>query len=194
MSFQPQSTALGNNIYFYRQGDVITVPAAGSAAGAATRNNKPDATDPLYNSLDVVNDWEWDIKSMGDEKVYAPSPGRMQLYDLIEKGAEAMLKFSTPILQGLAVEIFYRTYSAAAGGNKITGAGGVFNPLTAPPQYGWIHTELYDNNNVFSQSLDVYGVLRITGGFASKDGSIVQPKFEFNVLYSPQAVGLANNS
>ena len=194
MSFQTQSTALGKNAYFFRQGDNITIPAVGNAAGAATRYNRPDATDPLYNQLLLVDDWEWDIKTMGDEKVLAPSPGRMQRMDLIEKGAEADIKFSTNQIQGLAVELFYRTYSAAGGGSKITSAGGTFNPLAAPPQYGWLHTELYDNNNQLGWSLDVYGILRITGGMASKEGAILRPKFEFNVLYSPQAVGLVNNS
>ena len=188
MSFQPQSTALGKHVYFFRQGDNITVPAAGCAAGAATRTNKPDATDPNYLSLQVVDDWTWDVKSMGDEKIWAPSPGRLQLYDLQEKGAEAMLKFSTPILQALGVEIFYRTSA------ELTAAGGVFTPLSAPPKYGWLHTELYDNNNNFAWSLDLFVLLRITGGMASKEGAILRPQFEANILYSTQNVGLLNNA
>ena len=194
MSFQTQSTALGNQAFFFREGDNITVPTAGSNAGAASRTNRPDATDPLYNQLQTVDDWDWDVKSMGDEKVYAPSPGRMQRIDIIEKGAEADIKFATNQIQGLAVELFYRTYSAAGGGNKITSAGGVFVPLNCKPQRGWLHTELYDNDNTFAWSLDVFGLLRITGGIASKEGSILRPKFEFAVLYSPLAAGLVNNS
>ena len=194
MPFQTQSTALGKQAFFFREGDNITIPAAGSNAGAASRTNRPDATDPLYQQLQTVDDWEWDIKTMGDEKVYAPSPGRMQLFDIVEKGAEAMVKFSTNQIQGLSVEVFYRTYSAAGGGNKITSAGGVFVPLACKPQRGWLHTELYDNDNNFALSLDVYGLLRITGGIASKEGAILRPKFEFNMLYSALAAALANNS
>ena len=185
--FENQSTPLGKHAFFFRDGDLITIPATGSAAGVSGRNNKPDATDPNYNDLDVVEDWSWDNKSMGDEKVNAPSPGRMQAYDLVEKGSELMLKWTSPILQGIAIEIFLRT------SQKLTSAGGIFNPNTAPPRKGWIHTELYDNNNNFAMNLDVYGVLRITGGIASKEGTILRPQYEFNVLYSTQAVGLLNN-
>ena len=188
MSFQPKSTALGKHAYFFREGDNITVPAAGNAAGAASRTNRPDATDPLYNNLNVIDDWTWTNKTMGDEKVYAPSPGLMQLYDIIEKGAELGLEFSTPVLQGIAVEIFMRTSA------ELTSAGGVFNPNSAKPRKGWLHCELYDNDNTFSVSLDVYGLLRITDGVKSKEGSILRPKFEFAVLYSTQNVGLINNS
>ena len=188
MSFQPQSTALGKHVFFFRVGDIFTVPAAGCAAGAATRNNKPDATDPAYIDLQVVNDWNWDIKSMGDEKIVAPSPGRLQLYDIQEKGAEAMIKFSTPILQGLIVELFYRNSTA------LTSAGGTFVPMSGPPRKGWIHTELYDNNNNLAWTLDVYVLLRVTGGMESKDGAILRPQFEANILYSNQNIGLLNNS
>ena len=186
--FNPQSTALGRHVYFFREGDAITIPAVGCAAGAATRTNKPDATDPAYIDLQVVDDWQDEIKSMGDEKIWAPSPGRLQLYDIQETGAEGMFKFSTPVLQGLGVEIFYRNSVA------LTSAGGTFVPMSGPPRKGWIHTELYDNNNNLGWSLDVYVLLRITGGIASKEGAILRPQFEANVLYSAQNIGLLNNS
>ena len=73
-------------------------------------------------------------------------------------------------------------------------AGGVFTPLSAPPKYGWLHTELYDNNNNFAWSLDLFVLLRITGGMASKEGAILRPQFEANILYSTQNVGLLNNA
>ncbi|HEX9046097.1 MAG TPA: hypothetical protein VF988_03645, partial [Verrucomicrobiae bacterium] len=139
------SYALGRHCYFFRAGDNITVPAAGtgSIAGPAASNNKPDPTDPLYTDLGKIADWTTDNKSMGDEKIYAPSPGRMQLVKIVEKGSEQVEKFTTEELIALSVEIMYKT------SQKLTSAGGTFNPNSAPPREGWLHTELYDGANNF---------------------------------------------
>jgi hypothetical protein len=186
MSLNLSSYALGKHSYFYRDGDVITIPATGSATGASSRTNKPDATDPLYIDLGAIDDWSDEFKSNGDEKIYKPSPGRRQLYDIIEKGADGMLKFTTEEVGAFALECFFRT------SQKLTSAGGQFNPLSAPPRKGWFHTELYDQNNAFFLSLDLYGMIRITGGVASKEGGIVKPNWEFNVLYSTLNTGVTS--
>ena len=72
------SYALGRHGFFYPDGSIITIPAAGtgSVAGASSRTNKPDPTDPLYIDLGACDDWQDDIKSSGDEKIWKPSPGR----------------------------------------------------------------------------------------------------------------------
>jgi hypothetical protein len=180
------SYSLGHHGFFFREGDAITIPAAntGSIAGPASRTNKPDPTDPLYQDIGAIADWSDETKSLGDEKIYKPSPGRMQHYDSVEKGAEFTKKFTAQEIQALAMEIFYRTKQ------KLTSAGGVFNPLSAAPRRGWFHTELYDQNDTFVFNLDLYGLLRITGGMGSKEGSVVKPNYELTVLYSTLNVGL----
>jgi hypothetical protein len=185
-----RSYALGHHGFFYLDGSVITIPAAGtgSVAGASSRTNKPDPTDPLYVDVGAIADWSDDIKSMGDEKVYKPAPGRMMHYDTIEKGAEYTKKFTTQELLPLAVQAMYRTQQ------NLAAAGGAFNPLSAPPLRGWFHTELYDQSNLFIMNLDLYGVLRVTGGWSSKEGGLVKPQWELNVLFSTLNVGLLTNS
>jgi hypothetical protein len=181
------SYALGRHSYFFRDGDAITIPAAGtgSVAGAASRTNKPDPTDPLYIDLGACDDWSDDFKSLGDEKIYKPTPGLRQLYDVIEKGAEGMIKITSQEMQAFAVEVFYRT------SQKLTQTGGTqqFNPISAPRKRGWFHQECYDQSNNFAFSFDVYAVLRITGGISSKEGGIVKPQYEVNVLYSTLNTG-----
>lgn len=188
MSLPTGSYAGGKHAWFFRDGDTITIPASGSSAGVSSRTNKPDPTDPLYLDVGAIADWTDDFKTMGDEKIYKPSPGRMQLYGIVEKGGEGMFKFTTEEITALSMEIFFRT------SQKLTSAGGVYNPLSAPPRTGWLHREIYDQNNNFLLNLDVYVMLRITGGVASKEGSVIKPNWEANILYSTLNVGLLNNS
>ena len=190
MALPTTSYAVGKHAFFFRDGDTITIPAAGtgSSAGASGRNNKPDPTDPKYNDLGAIADWEHMIKTMGDEKILKPSPGLMQLYNIVEKGAEGMIKFTLEEISALSLELMYRT------SQKLTSAGGVYNPISAPPRTGWLHTELYDQNNNFFANLDVYGMLRMTGGFSSKEGSILKPNLEFNIFWNTLNVGLVNNN
>jgi hypothetical protein len=181
------SYALGRHGFFYPDGSIITIPAAGtgSVAGASSRTNKPDPTDPLYIDLGACDDWQDDIKSSGDEKIWKPSPGRRQLYQVIEKGAEATIKMTTEEMQAFAAQVYYRT------SQKLTQIGGnqQFNPLSAPPMNGWFHQECYDQYNAFAFSYDVYSLIRITGGMASKEGGIIKPQWEINVLFSTLNTG-----
>ncbi len=99
-----------------------------------------------------------------------------------------MLKFTTEQVSAFAMECFYRT------SQKLTSAGGQFNPNSAQPRRGWLHTELYDQNDVFFAALDLWGKVRVTGGVSGKDGGLVKPQFEFVVFYSALNTGLLNNS
>lgn len=185
-----RSYALGHHGFFYPDGSLITIPAAGtgSTAAASGRYNKPDPTDPLYTDVGKVVDWSHDVKSMGDEKIYAPTPGIIQLYDVIEKGAEMTIKFTSQEVNPLAIQAMYRTQQ------QLGQAGGAFNPISAPPLHGWFHTELYDQNNIFIENLDVYCLFRITGGWSSKEGAPLKPQYELNVLYSTLNVGSLTSS
>ena len=135
--------------------------------------------------MGACDDWSDDIKTMGDEKIYKPSPGRRQLYDVIEKGAEGTVKITTQEVQAFALEVFYRTTQ------KLTQTGGnqQFNPMSAPSRKGWLHQECYDQSNNFAFSMDLYVLLRITGGMASKEGGILKPQWEGMLLYSTLNTG-----
>ena len=67
-----------------------------------------------------------------------------------------------------------------------------FNPLSAIPMNGWFHQECYDQANNFAFSFDTYSLIRITGGMASKEGGLVKPQFEINMLYSTLNTGAAS--
>lgn len=184
MSLIIGSYALGRHCFFFREGDAYTVPAAGVCAV----NSKPDATDPAYNDFGAIVDWAESFKVGKTEEVWAPSPGRLQLLDEIDTKTKQMLTFTTEQVSALALEIFYRTST------ELTSAGGQFNPNTAQPRRGWLHTELYDEYDNFFSSLDLWGRMRCTGGVEGKDGGLMKPNFEFTVYYSSLATGLINNS
>lgn len=182
------SYALGKHAYFFREGDAITVPATGSAAGAATSSNQPAASDPAYINLGPILSWEDDFKSGKTEEVWGPSPGKLQLLDEIDLKVMQKAKFDTEQVTALALEVFYRTST------KLTTASVQFNPNNAPTRRGWLHTELYDQNNNFFGAMDLWGRIRVTGGVLGKDGGLMKPTFEMTVYFSALNVAVLANS
>ncbi|HEX3855965.1 MAG TPA: hypothetical protein VHY30_01570 [Verrucomicrobiae bacterium] len=175
---QLNTVAPGQHAWFFRAGDAITVAAAGgSVNGAATNSNKPDPSDPLYIWLGQMNDWEDDIKG-SDIEIWGPSPGRMQLTNIIENKVKAMSKFTTQQMGALAAEIFYRNQA------EMTSATAQFNKLSGTARQGWLHMQRYDQNNAVWLTEDQWCILRITGGVKSKEGAIIEPTWEAITLYS----------
>ena len=181
------SYALGSHCYFFREGDAITVPAPGSAAGAATSSNQPAASDPLYMNLGPILSWEDDFKAGKVEEVWGPSPGKLQLLDEIDLKVMQKCKFDVEQVSAIALEIFYRTST------KLTAASVQFNPNNAPTRRGWLHIERYDQSNNFFFACDLWGRIRVTGGVLGKDGGLTKPSFEMTVYYSSLNTAILNN-
>lgn len=184
MAFNLASYALGKHAFFFREGDPFTVPSAGTCGVSS----KPDATDPAFIDFGPIVDWDHDFKPGKTEEVWGPQPGRLQLSDEVDIKVKMMLKFTVEQVSALPLEIFYRTTQ------KLTSAGGQFNPNSAQTRRGWLHIELYDQNDEFALSLDAWGRMRVTGGVAGKDGGLMKPTLEHTVYYSTLNTGLLNNS
>lgn len=166
--------ALGKHAHVFREGDAFTVPSADTCSVSS----KPGATDPAFIDVGAIESWEHNVEGGGEQEVWAPSPGRLQLLDVLETKAKMTVKFTTGQMSPFAVEAFYRT------SQKLDETSTQFNPLTARPRKVWFHTELYDQDDVLQMTLDLWGRIKVTGGMKSSDGAIVKPEFELLVLYS----------
>jgi len=175
---QTTTFAPGQQAWFFRSGDNITIPAVGgSVAGPASISNKPNPLDPLYLPLGSMNSWEDDMKG-SDVEIWGPAPGRIQLIGLHETKVKSMRKFTSQQMGAIAAELFYRPLT------ELTAASTQFASLTGTKREGWLHVQRYDNNNNLWITEDTFGALRVTGGIKSKDGAIIEPEFEQIVYYS----------
>jgi hypothetical protein len=175
---QTKTFAPGQQAWFFRNGDAITIPAAGgSVAGPASISNKPNPLDPNYIPLGSINDWEDDLKGT-DVEIWGPAPGRQQLIGLHETKVKSSRKFTAQQMSAIAAELFYRPLTL------LTPASAQFNSLTGTKREGWLHVQRYDNDNNLWMTEDTWGVLRVTGGIKSKEGAIIEPTFEQIVYYS----------
>jgi len=75
---QQNSSSLAVTLISFRDGDAITVPAA----GVSGRGVKAGGADPLWLDLGVLSDVGV-TPSQEEREVYAPQPGKLVLYDVI---------------------------------------------------------------------------------------------------------------
>lgn len=157
-----------------RAGTAFTLPAPGTAG----ENAKPDANTPEYTDIGAIEDWEFDVSGGTDHEVWRPSPGRLQLKDVITVKEKMTLKFTTGETSAFAVGHMMRTDA------DLDADSTQFNPMEGTPPQGWLHVALYDHDDVLVLTAEVWGRLKCTGGLKASDGSLVKPTWEFLVLYS----------
>ncbi len=156
--------SLGNHVYFFRDGAAYTLPAP----GVAGRNSKPDAEDPMWIDFGVVNNLGITPESSVDE-IYAPSPGTLELYDVIENKRKRTIKFEADELSFLAFELAFHT-------KPLSVAGGQYNPGAGKSVKGWLKIEQYDQNSDDGSDpvnvVDVYVFLKLDGDLTCDENHV----------------------
>jgi hypothetical protein len=167
----------GAHAFFFRDGDAYTVPGAGTASRIA----KPGPTDPVWISLGVLEEATVSIDGQ-DIKIFAPTPGRQRLWDVITTKDELMIKFSAAELSAFMIETLFRTLA-------LTGASTQFNPLEGKTKKGWLKFQAYDQADAQLLVLDVFAVLKITGDVNFGGGELAKCQFEALTLHSTLNTG-----
>ena len=146
---------LGNHVYFFRDGEAYTVPAPGTAS----RNSKPATEDPKWIDFGAVNNLSITPDTSVDE-IYAPSPGALELYDVIENKRKRTIKFEAEELSFLSFELAFHT-------KPLSTAGGQYNPGSGKTVKGWLKVEQYDHNSDDDSDpvnvVDMYVFLKLEG-------------------------------
>ena len=125
---------LGSHVSFFRDGEAFTDPESGTAS----RSAKPAADDPKWIDFGVVNNLGVTPESSVDE-IYAPSPGTLELYDVIENKRKRTFKFECDELSFLSFELAFHA-------KPLTVAGGQYAPGTGKLVKGWLKIEQFDQN------------------------------------------------
>lgn len=174
MALPTATLALATHAFFFREGDAFTQPEAGTCA----RESKPGADDEAWLSLGTIETAEDSISDEEEKTVWAPVPGHLVKKDIITTKQGLTIKLTSNELTPLAVEAFYRT------SQDLDSESDQFNPLSAVPRKGWLKLQRYDQDDVEQFVIDLWGRLKVTGGFKGGGGELVAPEFEFETLYS----------
>src|ERR1700692_1120477 len=94
------SVIIGNHASFFHDAAAFTIPSAGTAG----RASKPGATDPVWVDLGILSDIG--VTHARDEReIYAPTPGQLRLYDVIETKRKMSFKMACEEMSPLAFEL-----------------------------------------------------------------------------------------
>jgi len=167
---------IGSHAYFVREGDAFTVPSAGNAG----RNSKPGATDASWLDVGILKDVGTNL-TREEREIYAPTPGQIRLYDLIETKRKQEIKLALQEMSPLVWELMFGTLPLATGSTQ-------YNPMSGPTKKGWLKLQQYKQDDSLFNTLDLY-VQLIVDGEVKFDDNVVAPNLTARVLHSTLNTG-----
>lgn len=168
---------IGSHAFFFRDGDSFSLPAPGTAG----RTSKPGATDTGWVDLGIISASS-DQREAEEIQVFAPSPGRKRLYDVIETKDNLTLKFTCDEIGPFGMEMLYKTL-------KLTTASTQFNPLEGATKKGWLKLQRYNQDDTQVLVLDLFVHLKVAAEVAFSADGLAQVQFEAKVLHSTLNTG-----
>lgn len=176
MALTTGSIIIGSHANFVRDGDAFTLPSSGTAG----RSSKPGATDSSWIDLGIIQDVG--ITADRDEReIYAPTPGAIRLYDVIETKRRLSIKMALTEMSPLVMELLFGTLA-------LTGSSTQYNPLEGATKKGWLKLQQYNQADGTFNVLDVYCHLKVDGE-VKFDDNIVTTSLMARVLHSTLNTG-----
>jgi hypothetical protein len=183
MSLTNRVLIIGSHALFARDGAAYTIDETACIVGRYNKPpvaNPPTNPDPNWDELGIVASFQPN-PSTDTVDVMAPSPYRFRLYEKINKGSSLKVSFTLEQINDL-------TFTALLFGGMPDPVTGQFVPLSNEFQVrGWLKLQYGDQQDVQRGVMDVYGILSAQAITLSND--TVKPQIDFDVLYSPLAVG-----
>lgn len=163
---------IGNHVFFIRDGAEFTSPGEGTVS----RSSKPDQNEAGWLDFGIVNNFEADPQ-MDEKEIYAPTPGQLRLYDVLQTKRKLNLKWECEELQKMSVELAFGA-AAVEGGGAIN-----YNPLAGDVVKGWIRVQQYDQNDTLVNTVEVYVRLKLASALNFND-DVVKTSMEATTLHS----------
>lgn len=176
MALTTGSIIVGSHANFFRDGDAFTTPSSGTAG----RASKPAATDTAWIDLGIIRDCG--ITADRDEReIYAPTPGALRLYDIIETKRRLSLKLTLEEMSPLAFELMFGTLA-------LTNSSTQYNPLEGVTKKGWLKLQQYKQDDTSFNTVDLFCHLKVDGE-VKFDDNIVSVSLMARVLHSTLNTG-----
>ncbi len=178
-----KARAIYNHVYFFRDGDAYTIPAAGIAA----RTAKPDASDPNWIDLGLNESLEIEPKD-SEQEVWGADDGDGQivLQDVIETKRDRTF---TMTCEQLPAIVFQKLFNAAAASiTNNANAGQQYNPGAGSRIRGWMKLEQYDQDDNLVNCADIFVHFKVNGNVKFAD-TFVKAALAMRMLASYLNIG-----
>lgn len=159
---------IGSQAFWCREGQAITVPSAGSASATL----KPGVTEPTWIPIGEIESSSEGIDSE-EKKVYAPSPGHLELLKKVMTKHERKLKFKTVSYGPFAIELSKKTAA-------LTSASTTFTPLVQTVKRGWLKVQRLDENDAIVTTETLWGTIELDGEMTFGD-DFAKPDYVFTM-------------
>ena len=179
------SLTSGNHFFVTLEGATYAAGAAGSVntgAGAADRLNKAKADDLSWQYGGIVS--ALSVEPQREEReIFAPSPGVLRLYDIIEQKRQLNFTFTCEQMSRLTFILLFGTDP-----NLMTDAQLQYNPLEGVTIRAWLKIQQYSQADAAWNILDVWAYLKVNSAVAMND-DIVRTEIMARTLQSTLNTG-----
>lgn len=175
MALNSGPTAVGNHLYFARDGDLH------GAAVTIARESKPVKDDSAWIDIGIISEPVVIGMEGQERKIFAPTPGRLRLWDVIRTQDEMTIKFTAEELTSLGAEILF-------GAVRVQGAAlAQYNPMESGVKKGWAKIQQYSQqDDTLLNTLDVFCYIKCG---EVPFGPDMKFSFELRVLHSTLNTG-----
>ncbi len=175
------SLTSGNHFFVALEGTSYAAGATGSVvtgAGTADRLNKPAAADPSWQYGGIVSSLS--IEPTREEReIFAPLPGSLRLYDIIETKRQLNFTFTCEQISRLGLILLF-----GADPNLMGDGQTQFNPLEGRTIRAWLKIQQVDQNEAAWLITDVFAHLKIGSAVPMAD-DVVKVEIAARTLHSP---------
>jgi len=144
--------------------EATAVDTAGTVTRTRTagRTVKPTPTGTGWIDIGIVSDLSFD-RTMTSDQIFAPNPGKIELYDVLETKVINGVKFTSEQLSPSVIEVLFATAA-------LTESSTTFTPNAKVGKRFWIEILQYDQDDTLVNTVYLYCYTKINGDvkFADK--------------------------
>jgi hypothetical protein len=180
-----KNLAAGTQVWIALAGATLSLPgsvivAAGDSTSytAVGRTAKPVYNDTSWVSIPAIESFELSVDNGQGIEVFEPSPGAIELVDVLRVGRKTMVKLTSQTTQPINWQLLLRS-------TPLNNTSTNFTPFSVPSEvYCWLKAQVYDNANNLYWSADLFCELILNSALKFDPKALTKPEYQGTVLTS----------
>lgn len=180
-----KNLASGTQLWIALAGATLTIPGSAilnagdfNSYTAVGRAAKPSATDGTWVKIEPIESIEFMIDNGQGLEVWEPSPGGIELADVLRVGRKTVIKFTVGSVQPLTYQLLDRATQLNSGST-------LYTPAAVPNEvYCWIKIQTYDHAGNLFRTRDAFCELVLSAAIKHDPKALTKPEYTAQVLSS----------